>query len=102
MGSRTKWNCFYCGDEVIEGQRFTFIPGKGAVHIECLNEIILRAPSRDVIAVSDANEALLYTIIRLKEAERIAGTSNVKEEIARIRREVERLAGNIVKLLPSV
>ncbi|WP_082398142.1 DUF2175 family protein [Aeropyrum camini] len=32
------WTCGICGGTIIEGQRFTFIPGKGAVHFECLSE----------------------------------------------------------------
>ena len=101
MGNLSKWKCFHCGNDVIEGQRFTFIPGKGAIHVECLNELILKSPSRDVVAIADANEILLYTIIRLKEAERVAETPEVKDRITRIRKEIERLAGDVVKMMPA-
>lgn len=87
-----------CGGDVIEGQRFTFIPGKGAVHVECLNERLFRKGS-EAVALADANEVLLYAIVRLKEAEKAAGEGEVRESIARVRREVEKAAGTIAQIL---
>jgi len=64
------WTCGLCGGIIIEGQRFTFIGGIGAVHVECLNRRALSgAPEsyRDLIALLDANEALLYAIFKLRK-----------------------------------
>lgn len=93
-----KWTCFLCGGEVVEGQRFTFIPGKGAVHVECLNES-LSDKGNEAVALADANEVLLYAIVRLKEAARIAGAGEVASAIEEVRREVEKLAGRLAQLM---
>ena len=64
------WTCGLCGGTIIEGQKFTFIGGIGAVHVECLNRRALSgAPEsyRDLIALLDANEALLYAIFKLRK-----------------------------------
>ena len=93
-----KWTCGICGGEVIEGQRFTFIGSLGAVHAECLSERIatkMSGDDRDSIALLSANEALLYTIIRLKEAGRIASSDDVKSLIADIRASIEKAAGRL-------
>ncbi|MCE4603363.1 MAG: DUF2175 domain-containing protein [Aeropyrum sp.] len=95
---RKKWSCYICGGEVIEGQRFTFLPEKGAVHVECLNKEFMKVdPSPEIIALLDANEALLYTIVRLKEAGRIAESEEAKSLLDNARREVERLAGILAR-----
>ncbi|GBF09874.1 conserved hypothetical protein [Aeropyrum pernix] len=98
MGLKT-WECSICGGTIIEGQRFTFIPGQGAVHFECLAESTLKNPSGDAVALLDANEVLLYTIVRLKEAARIARSEEIKNSIDNVRIEVERLAGILSKKL---
>ena len=102
--SRT-WTCGLCGGTVIEGQRFTFIGGIGAVHVECFNKRALStAPEglRDLVALLDVNEVLLYAITRFKEAERVAHSEEVRGAIADTRREVERLAGRIASLLSGL
>ncbi len=93
-----KWTCALCGGEVVEGQRFTFLPGMGAVHVECLNERLLRKGG-EAAALAAANEVLLYAIIRLKEAERAAEEGEVRSKIAEVRREVEKAAGSLAQLL---
>lgn len=91
-----KWKCGLCGEEIVEGQRFTFLGGLGAVHHECLAATVSGGNlSRDMVALLDANEVLLYAIIRFKEAEKIAETGEVKSIIAEARRDVEKLAGKI-------
>ncbi len=98
------WTCGLCGGNVIEGQRFTFIGGIGAVHVECLNRYVLsKAPEdyRDLVALLDVNEVLLYTITRFKEAEAVASSEKVRNAIADTRREVEKLAGRIASLLST-
>jgi hypothetical protein len=93
-----KWTCALCGGEVVEGQRFTFLPGRGAVHVECLAERLAGA-GREAAALHAANEALLYAIVRLKEAARMAGEGRAREAIEEARREVERAAGRLAGLL---
>ncbi len=92
-----RWVCALCGGDVVEGQRFTFLPGRGAVHVECLNEKLYRAGG-DSAALAAANEALLYAIIRLKEAERAAG-GGARSAIESARRGVERLAGELARVI---
>ncbi len=99
MGNLSRWKCFHCGDDVIEGQRFTFIPGKGPIHVECLNEILLGKPTRNRVALAEANEALLYVIVRLKSAERMASDTELKQYIASIRKEIEKQASTIANKL---
>ena len=94
MGELKKWTCALCGDVLVEGQRFGFIPGKGYVHLECLYERI--APQdRDVVALMDANEVLTYAIVRLKEAARIAGSGEVREALVEARKRIEALAAKL-------
>ena len=95
-----KWKCALCGEDVIEGQRFFYIPGKGYAHAECVYEEITGSKLfRDKIALMDANEILAYTIVRLKEATRIAESSKVKDELVSARKKIEGLAAKLEKIL---
>jgi len=97
-----RWTCGLCGGDVIEGQRFTFIGGVGAVHVECLyRHSVSSFPEgyRDLMALLDVNEVLLYAITRFKEAEGTASSSEVKSFIAEARRDIERLAGRVASML---
>ncbi|MDM7276032.1 MAG: DUF2175 family protein [Thermoprotei archaeon] len=98
-----KWKCALCGGEIVEGQRFTFLSGLGAVHNECLIVSVLSKDlTRDMVALLDVNEVLLYAIIRFKEAEKAAETGEVKSVIAEIRRDIEKLAGRISNAITVV
>ena len=81
------------------GQRFTFIPGLGAIHIECLAKKVLEERSRDKIAYLHSLEALLYAIVRIKDGEAITVSDEARNNLIEVRREVERLAGRLSKLL---
>ncbi|MEB3780872.1 MAG: DUF2175 domain-containing protein [Desulfurococcales archaeon] len=94
-----EWTCFICKNKVVEGQRFTFIPGKGAVHVECLNKKVLSSPTPDKVAILDANEVLLYTIVRLKEAEKSAESDDIKKVLSSIRKSVEKSAVDLAKIM---
>ena len=95
-----KWKCVLCGDDVIEGQRFFYIPGRGYAHAECVYERLAdKGYSREAVALMDANEVLAYAIVRLKEAARIAGKGSVADEITSVRKEVEGLAARLEKVL---
>ncbi len=98
-----KWKCVLCGEDVIEGQRFFYIPGKGYAHAECVYErLSSKKYNRDVIALMDANEVLAYAIVRLKEAGRMAHDKDVVEEITMARKKVEGLAARLEKLLIDI
>ena len=100
MRGLRKWKCPLCGQDIIEGQRFFFVPGKGYVHIECYYERVKASSAeRDVMALMDANEVLTYAIVRLKEAGRIAASDELREEILSARRRVEELAERLERLL---
>lgn len=99
MADLKKWKCVICGQDVIEGQRFIYIPGKGYAHIECYYESIREKAGPDHVALMDANEVLAYAIVRLKEAARLAKSDNVREEITLARRKIEGLAARLEKTL---
>ncbi len=91
-GKYKKWTCALCGDEIIEGQRFTLLPGRGYAHIECIHELVAekyrQGVPQDLLALLDVEELLSYAIIRLKQAERTA-TPRLREWITRIRNTIE-------------
>ncbi|MCE4606562.1 MAG: DUF2175 domain-containing protein [Desulfurococcales archaeon] len=70
------WKCGLCGEPVIEGQRMVVLGKYGYVHVECFYEYLKKkyphGIPRDILALSDANEALAYAIVRLKQAQRIS------------------------------
>ena len=102
MARLKKWKCIICGEDLIEGQRFGYVPGKGYAHIECFYERIAeRGLDRDTVALMDANEVLLYSIIRLKEAARIAMSKELKDELVSIRRKIEDLVEELERKLSS-
>jgi hypothetical protein len=91
------WKCGLCGEPVIEGQRMVVLGKYGYVHVECFYEYLKeKYPNgvpRDIIALSDTNEALAYAIVRLKQAKRIS--SEEEEFIDSIRRRIEDLASEV-------
>ncbi len=95
-----KWKCVLCGEDVIEGQRFTVLKD-GFVHLECLYERIVSEGkmSPDVLALMDAIEALNYLIVRLKEAQRMARSADVRNLLDSIRVEVEKSTAQASNLL---
>ncbi|MCE4628321.1 MAG: DUF2175 domain-containing protein [Desulfurococcales archaeon] len=97
-----KWKCILCGQDVIEGQRFIYVPGKGYAHIECAYERAKDKLSPDVVALMDANEVLAYAIVRLKEAARIAESEQVKSEIVGARYKIEGMAAKLEELLSKL
>ncbi len=92
------WKCGICGEPVVEGQRMVVLAKLGYVHIDCFYEMLKEkyreGVPRDIIALSDANEALAYAIVRLKQARRITGGETV-EVLEETRRRIEDLASKI-------
>ncbi len=95
-----KWKCVLCGDEVVEGQRFTVLRD-GFVHLECLYaEIAKRGRlDGDVAALMDVVEALNYLIVRVKEALRMASDEKVRNVIDAVRVDAEKHAAQLSSLL---
>ncbi len=97
--ARRKWTCYICGDDVVEGQRFT-VTSKGFVHLECLyRRIAEKGLSNDIVAYMDALEVLNYAITRFKEAELIAASAEVRAALQETRRVLEAEAAKVTKRL---
>ena len=103
MGEKfKKWSCYLCGDIVIEGQRFGWIPEKGFVHMECLYEYIAksfggRIPS-DISALLELEEIAGYGIVRVKQIESII-SEELKGQVESGRHKLEGLSALAGKLL---
>jgi len=100
-----KWSCYLCGDIVIEGQRFGYLPDKGFIHIECLYESISkhfngRIPS-EVIALIDFDEVAAYGIIRVKQVEKVL-PEDLRKPVESGRHKLEGLSALAGKLLEDV
>ncbi len=100
-----KWSCFLCGDTVIEGQRFAWIPEKGYAHIECLHEELARRfegriPAR-VEALLDFDEAMAYAIVRTKQAEKLL-EGELRDKVEEARHKLEGLSALAGRLLKDV
>ncbi len=101
-GKFKKWECFLCGDIVVEGQRFAWIPEKGFAHMECFHEWLSnkfdgRIPA-ELEALLDFDEAVAYAIVRSKQAEAIAG-EEVRGKIEEARHKLEGLSALAGRLL---
>ena len=97
-----KWTCFLCGDTVIEGQRFVWMPNKGYAHIECLHEDLKEKfngsiPS-DVEALLDFEEAVAYAIVRSKHAEKLLD-EETRARVEEARHKLEGLSALASRLL---
>ena len=95
-----KWRCVICGDEVIEGQRFTVLRD-GFVHLECLYSKIVEkgGVDADTVALMDIVEALNYLIVRVKEALRMARDEKLRDMLNAVRVDVEKHAAQLSALL---
>ena len=104
--SFSKWKCFICGGEVVEGQRFLWLPGRGYAHIECfvnsLREKLGERLPGDLLALLEVEEALAYTITRLKQARWLTGSEELRREIDEERKRVEGLAARASKKLSEL
>lgn len=106
MGGKFKrWTCFLCGDVVIEGQRFGWIPDKGFTHIECLYEELMKRfrgkPPTEVVALIDFDELAAYGIVRVKQIEAVL-EGDLREKVESGRHRLEGLSALAGKLLKDV
>ncbi len=101
IGGFKKWRCILCGEDVIEGQRFVYIPNRGYAHVECIAGLIAEkgVVDGDIAALHSASEALSYGIVRLKEAARLASSDDAARIIDEARRKLEGLAAMVEKAL---
>ncbi len=100
VGGFKKWKCILCGEDVVEGQRFIWVPQRGYAHIECVKARLAASGrlDQDVVALLDASEAVSYAIVRLKAAARLA-SRGVAEFISEHRRRLEGVAAAVEKRL---
>ena len=100
-GGFKRWKCVLCGDDVIEGQRFVFIPRRGFAHLECVSSRVTASGALDaeVAALLDAVEVVSYAIVRLKTAERAAPGGRVSREVGEARKKIEGLAARLEAVL---
>ncbi len=95
-----------CGEPVVEGQRFAWIPGRGYAHFECLLSVLRErfngSVPGDVLALVEAEEALAYAITRLKQARWAASSDGVRGVVDELRARVEGVAARAAKALAEV
>ncbi len=101
VGGFQTWKCIVCGEPVIEGQRFLWVPNKGYAHLECVKGLIAEKSvslDPDTVALLDASEAVSYAIVRVKAAARLA-SGNVAEELVSSRKKLEGIAARLEMML---
>ena len=96
MRQLKRWKCAACGEEIIEGQLFTFY-SKGPVHWECLEKEMANTVYKDVdlAALLRLDHYLHEGIVLAKQLEYLAQSGEVRKRIEEIRRQLEVLAAKL-------
>jgi hypothetical protein len=96
MRQLKRWKCTACGEEVIEGQLFTFY-SKGPIHWECLEKEMATTVYKDVdlAALLRMDHYLHEGIVLAKQLEYLAQSGEVRKRIEEIRRQLEVLAAKL-------
>ncbi len=96
MRQLKKWRCAVCGEEVVEGQVFTFY-AKGPVHWECLEKELAGRLYKDVDAAAllRLDHYLHEGIVLAKQLEYLAQGEKARERIREIRKQLETLAAKL-------
>jgi Uncharacterized protein conserved in archaea len=96
MRQLKRWKCAVCGEEIIEGQLFTFY-SKGPVHWECLEREMVAKVYKDVdlAALLRLDHYLHEGIVLAKQLEYMTQSEEVKKRIEEIRRQLEVLAAKL-------
>ncbi|MEZ0319285.1 MAG: DUF2175 family protein [Pyrobaculum sp.] len=96
MRQLKRWKCVICGEDIIEGQVFTFY-AKGPVHWECLEKELAPKIYKDVNAAAllRLDHYLHEGIVLAKELEYLATSDEVKIRITEIRKQLEALAARL-------
>jgi len=105
VGGYKSWRCSVCGEPVVEGQRFLWLPGGRVVHLECVYGLLAERRDevpRRVAALLDAVEAVSYAIVRLKGAERLAAGTGEEDALREQRKRLESAAALLEKRLEEV
>ncbi|ACB39750.1 DUF2175 domain-containing protein [Pyrobaculum neutrophilum] len=99
---RKRWRCAICGDEIVEGQLFTFY-SKGAVHWECWEREISPKVYRDVdlAAILRLDHYLHVGIVLSKELEHLAQGEEARRKITEVRKQLEALAAKLTAEVAS-
>ena len=103
-----KWSCFICGQDVIEGQKFTFLDGK-AVHLHCLERHVIEKLSGNLdklqkaltlIRALDISATALVGYKTIKLAQREGTLAELMENLQMDEERISLiLTGEIKKLL---
>jgi len=103
-----KWSCFVCGEDVIEGQKFTFLRDK-AVHLHCLESHLVDKLSGDadklhkalvLIRALDISATALVGYKTIKLALKEGALAELMEKLQRDEERISSiLTGEIEKLL---
>jgi len=96
MRQLKRWKCVACGEEIIEGQLFTFY-NKGPVHWECLEREMAARVYKDVdlAALVRLDHYLHEGIVLAKQLEYMTQSEEVRKRIEEIRRQLEVLAAKL-------
>ena len=96
MRQLKRWKCAACGEEIIEGQLFTFF-SKGPIHWECLEREMVAKVYKDVdlAALLRLDHYLHEGIVLAKQLEYMTQSEEVKKRIEEIRRQLEVLAAKL-------
>jgi hypothetical protein len=98
MRQLKRWKCVACGEEIIEGQLFTFY-SKGSVHWECLERELAAKLYKDVdtAALLRLDRFLHEGIVLAKQLEYLAQNEETKKMIEEVRKQLEVLAAKLTK-----
>jgi hypothetical protein len=84
-GARKSWRCYRCGEDVVEGMKFTFTR-QGAVHWECFrSEISSRFNGKvpeDVEVLLELIDYLNEGIVRVKEYEYRISDESLRQSVS--------------------
>lgn len=102
MRQLKRWKCAACGEEILEGQVFTFYK-KGPVHWECLEKEVAPGLYKDVdkAALLRLDHYLHQGIVIVKELEYLAQSEEVRSKIAEVRKQLEVMAAKLTNELTA-
>jgi len=106
--SLKKWTCFVCNEDVIEGQKFTFLSGK-AVHLHCLERYVVDklagdfSKLREALAILRALDVSATALVGYKTIKLALKEGPLRDLIEKLQRDEERissiLTGEIERLI---
>ncbi|MEM0370301.1 MAG: DUF2175 family protein [Pyrobaculum sp.] len=102
MRQLKRWKCAICGEEIIEGQVFTFYR-KGPAHWECLESELAGVVYKDIdlAALIRLDHFLHEGIVLAKQLEYMAKGDETKTKIREIRKLLEAAAAKLINDITS-